>query len=38
LKFRSDKGNLKSKAVDKAISAVLKELAHRLKIEPRSLD
>jgi hypothetical protein len=24
--------------VDKAISAVLKELAHRLKIEPRSLD
>ena len=38
LKFRSDKGNLKGKAVDKAISSILKDLAGRLKIEPRSLD
>ena len=38
LKFRSDKGNLKGKAVDKAITKILKDLADRLKIEPRSLD
>ena len=38
LKFRSDKGNLKGKAVDQAISGILKDLAGRLKIEPRSLD
>lgn len=38
LKFRSDKGNLKGKAVELAISAILRELEHRLKIEPRSLD
>ncbi|MBU8870321.1 MAG: phenylalanine--tRNA ligase subunit beta [Gemmatimonadales bacterium] len=38
LKFRSDKGNLKGKAVDKAISRILKDLTDRLQIEPRSLD
>ena len=38
LKFRSDKGNLKGKAVDKAVSEVLKALADRLNIEPRGLD
>lgn len=38
LKFRSDKGNLKAKAVDKAVSSVVKELADRLNIKHRSSD
>jgi phenylalanyl-tRNA synthetase beta chain len=35
LKFRSAKGNLKGKAVDKAIAAILGELKNSLGIEPR---
>lgn len=35
LKFRSAKGNLKGKAVDKAIEAILKGLKSKLNIEPR---
>ncbi len=35
LKFRSAKGNLKGKAVDKAIESILKELKGGLGIEPR---
>ena len=35
LKFRSAKGNLKGKAVDKAIVAILRELKDSLGIEPR---
>ncbi len=38
LKFRSQKGNLKGKTVDKAIAKVLEGLSGRLKIEPRSQD
>ena len=36
LKFRSEKGNLKGKTVDKAISAILTGLDERLGIKPRS--
>jgi phenylalanyl-tRNA synthetase beta chain len=36
LKFRSQKGNLKGKTVDKAIAKVLEGLSGRLQIEPRS--
>ena len=36
LKFRSQKGNLKSKTVDRAIGEILKGLSDRLQIEPRS--
>lgn len=35
LKFRSAKGNLKGKAVDKAIESILSELKDSLGIEPR---
>jgi len=35
LKFRSEKGNLKGKTVDKAISAILTGLDERLGIKPR---
>ncbi len=38
LKFRSQKGNLKGKTVDKAIVKVLEGLSGRLKIEPRGQD
>jgi phenylalanyl-tRNA synthetase beta chain len=38
LKFRSQKGNLKGKTVDKAIAKVLEGLSGRLQIEPRSQD
>jgi phenylalanyl-tRNA synthetase beta chain len=38
LKFRSQKGNLKGKTVDKAIDKVLEGLSRRLQIEPRSQD
>ncbi|MEN8005491.1 MAG: phenylalanine--tRNA ligase subunit beta [Candidatus Krumholzibacteriota bacterium] len=38
LKFRSQKGNLKSKTVDRAIGEILKGLSDRLQIEPRSQD
>ncbi len=36
LKFRSDKGNLKAKAVDKAVANILRELEDRLDIKHRS--
>jgi phenylalanyl-tRNA synthetase beta chain len=38
LKFRSQKGNLKSKTVDTAIGEILQGLSDRLQIEPRSQD
>lgn len=38
LKFRSQKGNLKGKAVDKAVSDVVRELESRLQIKHRSSD
>lgn len=38
LKFRSQKGNLKGKTVDKAIVKILEGLSGRLNIEPRSQD
>jgi phenylalanyl-tRNA synthetase beta chain len=38
LKFRSQKGNLKGKTVDVAITKVLAGLSDRLQIEPRSQD
>jgi len=38
MKFRSQKGNLKGKTVDKAITKVLEGLSGRLQIEPRSQD
>jgi len=38
LKFRSQKGNLKSKTVDRAIGEILKGLSGGLQIEPRSQD
>lgn len=36
LKFRSEKGNLKGKAVDKAVATVVRELSDRLQIKHRS--
>ncbi len=38
LKFRSQKGSLKGKTVDRAITQVLEGLSGRLQIEPRSQD
>jgi phenylalanyl-tRNA synthetase beta chain len=38
LKFRSEKGNLKGKTVDRAISGILEGLEHRLGIKTRGQD